>query len=400
MNILVVLPRIPFPLTDGGAIGHYSFVQQLSKQYGNITIATVNTKKHFQNPEVLQSFGTVYSHTIDTSINPISLLLSLFQFTPYIVQRFYDKQFTKLLKEVIIAHNIDTVIIDSPFLGEYLLDLREWSSTIDIFLRTHNVEFAIHQRLSQTESWLKSHFYRISAKQLQQYELLLMKLVQGVMTVSETDKETFLSLGVTTPIQAIPTCVDLQRFPALSLKRKPLTYFFFGSLDWAPNIEGLEWFIKNVYPFIKESLPHSEFHIGGKSPSKELLTLCENNGIQCHGMVPDANEFFQTYSVMVVPLLSGSGIRIKILEALAASTPMVTTTIGIEGISFRGTSIRIQDSPADFAKDVIDLLLNPATSTELAKQRIYIEEHYGWDAVMKKAIDFLKAKKNQAYRTL
>lgn len=400
MNILVVLPRIPYPLTDGGAIGHYSFVQHLSKLYGNVTIATLNTKKHFQNPSVLESFGTVYSHVIDTSINAILLLFSLFSFTPYIVQRFYDKQFTETLKRIIEQHQINTVIIDSPFLGEYLIDLREWSPNLDIFLRTHNVEYAIHQRLSQTESWYKSIYYKISAKQLQQYEHLLMRLVQGVMTVSQIDKETFESIGVTTPIQVIPTCVDLQRFNALNIVRKPKSYFFFGSLDWAPNLEGLQWFIQNVFPIIAKAMPDSQFHIGGKNPPKELQQICKVNGIICHGMVPDANEFFHTYSLMVVPLLSGSGIRIKILEALSASTPMVTTSIGIEGIEFRGKSVKIEDNPEEFANAVITMLQNPCSKSELEEQRRFIQDHYEWDSVMKQAVGFMLAKKNQADRTL
>ncbi len=400
MNILVVLPRIPFPLTDGGAIAQFSFLKHLSKTQGTLTIAALNTKKHYYSPDVLKPFGSVYTVDISTRINVVLLLTSLFKFTPYIVSRFYSKKFSSLLLDIIEKHSIDTIIFETPFLGEYVLDIRELNYEIDMFIRTHNTEFLIHERLSKSSSILKSLFYKRSAKQLKEYEILLSKLVQGLFTVSTVDKEMFEHIGVSTPIEVLPIGVELDRFQLSTTLRIPNTYFFFGSLDWTPNTEGLYWFIESVFPLIQQQIPDAVFHIGGKNPPNGFEEYCKNQGIMFHGIVEDASTFFQTYSVMVAPLLSGSGTRVKILEALAAKTPMVTTTVGIEGISFFNDSIHICDTPIEFSNSVVDFLRNKRSQTDLDKQRDFISKKYNWTKVCEKAIAFIEAKKNQADRTL
>lgn len=400
MNILLVLPRIPFPLTDGGAIAQYSFLKHLASTSNAVTIAALNTKKHYHHPEVLEQFGKVYSFDIDTKIRPLNLLSSFFKFTPYIVSRFYSKKFTEILFSIIEQHSIDTVIFETPFLGEYILDIREQYPSLDLFIRTHNTEFLIHKRLATTSKGLKRLFYKRSSEQLQAYELLLSKLVQGILTVSEVDKENFTSIGVKTSMYVMPIGVDVDRFPLNENSRQPMTYFFFGSLDWEPNLEGLHWFIDNVYPLIKAKIPESTFHIGGKNAPKSFVDKCTSVGIKLHQSIQDSARFFQSYAVMVAPLLSGSGTRVKILEALAVKTPMVTTTVGIEGIQFANNSVLIVDDPISFSDSVVKLLQNTCNVSDLDEQRLFIEKEYNWSEIIKQAEAFLKAKKNQAYRTL
>lgn len=400
MNILVVLPRIPYPLTDGGAIAQYSFLKHLASTNNSITIAALNTKKHYHSPEVLEQFGKVISFDIDTKIRPLKLLLSLFQFTPYIVSRFYSQQFTSILFELIEQKSIDTVIFETTFLGEYILDIREKHPTLDLFIRTHNTEFTIHKRLSKSSKGLKALFYKRSAQQLQSYELVLSKLVQGLLTVSDVDKKTFESIGVSTPIEVMPIGVDLERFPLYEQSRNENTYFFFGSLDWEPNLEGLHWFIDSVYPLIHKQEPKSTFHIGGKNAPSSFVEKCRKEGIVLHQSIQNSSVFFQTYSVMVAPLLSGSGTRVKILEALAVKTPMVTTTVGIEGINFKNSSVVLADDPTSFSNAVVNLLQKKSITEDLDAQRRFIEKEYNWGEIVKKAVVFMNAKKNQAYRTL
>jgi len=163
-------------------------------------------------------------------------------------------------------------------------------------------------------------------------------------------------------------------------------------MEWQANEQGVMWFLKKVWPLVLSIEPNVKFHLAGKGLSKRDPRFFQT-GIVNHGEVDDAEVFMQKYGIMMVPIQAGSGIRIKSLEAMALGVPVVSTSIGAQGLSVdKGTQMIIADDPADFANGIVQLLLNPAASQAMTQQaRAYMEEHHNLKRNTLELLLFLQA---------
>ena len=167
------------------------------------------------------------------------------------------------------------------------------------------------------------------------------------------------------PAITIPTGLSMEEYPQSTLPSDP-SLFFIGALDWLPNQEGLTWFLNRVFGKLIAEMPRLEFHIAGRNAPEHFVKRLNHKNISYHGEVDDAREFMQSYHIMVAPLLTGSGIRIKILEAMALGRPVVTTSVGIEGIPAKNNKdLLVSDDPEGFKDQIIRLATHPSESVRL-----------------------------------
>ena len=389
MKILVLTLRIPYPLDDGGAIAMYRALENLSRAGHEVTLAALNTRKHREDPGVMNGVvSRVVAADVDTTPNPLKALYSLlFSQLPYNVSRFYSGKFEAELTELLEQEDFDVVQMEGIYLAMYLPVVRRLADA-PALLRAHNVEYKIWRSYAQAEtSPLKRWYFRQLAKKGERFERRKLKKFHGVIALTEEDGVDFRKLGYEGPLEAIPVGINCPE--STPPPEENLALAFLGSLEWLPNIQGLRWFLEKVWPDVLKAVPECVFHIAGKNPPESLAKWKYPNTV-IHGPVPDAGVYLAKYPVVVVPLLSGSGVRVKILEAFAHRRCVVTTPRGISGIrAENGVHLAVADKPADFAAECVRLLNNPEERKNLAcAARSLVEEAYSWRALTERMTEF------------
>lgn len=345
-SILILTKKVPYPPTDGESLVIMADIAILKKLGYKVHILALNTKKHFvsnvdsySHLDLWDSFRTTY---IDTSLNILILLKYLFNSFPLHLSRFYSPEYQTLLEETIRAYQIDTVLSEGLTMTIYLHGKDTPNKKI---YRAHNIEFQIWETL-RSENILKRIAYRLIFNELKRYETKKLAKINQHVFLSKDDQIRLKRYYPHTSTREIPITI------AGNYKKKydPLAangILFLGSLDWLPNQEGLTWFLTTIYP----KIDHIPLSIAGKgqfSLSSPNITIIEN--------FKSAEDLMASHKILIVPLLSGSGIRIKILEAMSFGLPVISTEKGAEGIISEHL-IKIDD-PDSFANKVLELYSN------------------------------------------
>ena len=249
----------------------------------------------------------------------------------------------------------------------------------------HNVEAAIWKRHADVRSNpLARAYFREQWRRMERFERDECRRFDGVIAVSRADAEAIEREYCVTNVGDVPTGVDVDFFrPAGRAPREPHNLVFTGSMDWLPNEEGITWFVDDVLPRIHERLPDVTLTIVGRNPPPRIQQLASRDArLRVTGSVPDVRPFIESGSVFVVPLRVGGGTRLKMYEALAMERPLVSTTIGAEGLPLEdGTHVLIADDAAAFAGAVLSLLDDPGRADRMGQvSAAYIRAQFGWDA--------------------
>ncbi|RYU80531.1 glycosyltransferase family 4 protein [Hymenobacter persicinus] len=373
MRILQVCPRVPFPPHDGGAIAMYDVAAGLARQGHAVTVLAINTPKHFQPADVLSHLPGVRLVTVpvDTSLSPVKALKNLLVGSmPYNVERFVSPAVAERLTELLHEEAFDVVQLEGTFVAWYVDVVRRAAPQVPVVLRAHNLEYTIWQMLAARElNPLKRFYLRHLARGLKKFEEHYLARFDAVAAITEPDQRRLRALGAPEPVVFVPAGVDLSRFQRnAALRPKPRTLFMIGSLDWLPNLEGLDWFLTQVWPAVHEQMPDLELHVAGKNTPPRLLNLARQNVI-VHGFVDSAAEFMQQYDVMIVPLLSGGGMRIKIIEGMALGKCIISTGLGSEGIFVRnGHDIILCDEPSEWVSRIRSYYRGEALHEEIGQE--------------------------------
>jgi polysaccharide biosynthesis protein PslH len=254
----------------------------------------------------------------------------------------------------------------------------------DCVLFQHNVEAAIWKRHVKHNSGLKKLYFKLQAKRMEKYEREVCRSVKKVIAVSELDAEEMRRGYGVKNVYAAPTGVDLDYFARPAGAEKLADLVFLGSMDWMPNIDGAAWFVREALPLIHAKLPQCSLAIVGRRPAPEITRLAEADPrIHVTGTVPDVRPWLFGSAVSIVPLRIGGGTRLKIYEAMAARAPVVSTTIGAEGLDVaHGTNIHLADSPQNFAARCVELLEDAGERERLANAAWeLVASKYSWETV-------------------
>ena len=363
-RLLILTNKLTYPANDGSSIAMARLLEDLlALNTFAITYGALNTQKHHKDinhfPKRVSKAITLKTFEVNTSPSVHSALNNLlFSRAPYHSVRFFVKPMIDWLGTFENGY-FDFVIIEGAFMGDYLKDLRRIGQHCT--LRAHNLEHLIWKRTSQAVSNpLKKWYLTLQSNRLKRFEEVLTKSVDSIWSISEEDNFWFKAIN---PASTTISVSIAQQEVMTNLTH--LSCFHLGALDWEPNLQGLEWFTSQVWPRVLREIPNATFHVAGNNPPKHMQSDQKKN-ITVHGRVPDAQEFAKSHGIAVVPLLAGSGVRIKIIMNASWGVPMVSTRVGAEGL-FNATAqgVVLADSAEEFSQALIALLQNPEKSLAL-----------------------------------
>lgn len=383
MKILYLSNKPIFPVVDGGCKAMLQFLSCLLASEFDIKHICLSTHKHpfelVNYPESLQKKVSISSYSINTKIKVSEAIKHLFKSESFNISRFDSPEIHVELQSELTNGNYTHVILESLFLSPYIETIRDFSFA-KIIVRTHNVEHKIWEQLAEnTSNPLKSWYLKRLAKDLKKQELIHLNKVDLLATISNTDAEEFKNLGIETPIVAIPVAMDPQEnLEDYTIK----SLFFLGSMNWQPNVEAVKWLVNDIFPKIKAKIPETTLHIAGSFMNGAFPTN-KDNGIINHGFVEDSSLFMQVNGILVLPIQSGSGVRMKMLEAMSLGVPVVTTPMGAQGINDMNT-VCIAQSTEEFVEKTIKLLDSPEERAILGNNAFfYMEKNYSISTISK-----------------
>jgi len=392
MNILYISNKPIYPLIDGGCIAMNQFLKCLLKAGYNVKHFTVSTHKHTYSeteyPIALNSIIHTESSFIDTRINPFSALAYIFKKGSYNIDRFKSSRFRSKLKSHLKNNKVDIVIFESIYLASYFSVVKKYS-TAKTIIRSHNVEYEIWERLAENEAFfLKKIYFKKLAKDLKKAELSIINKTDGIISITFEDEKKLLKYGVKIPLTTIPVSIESQ---SLNCDYLVNSFFHIGSMNWLPNLEAVNNLINNIFPKIRLKIPTAKLYLGG-SFMPDTIQTSESEGIIVEGFINNVPNFITSNGIMLAPIKSGSGVRVKILESMSFGVPIVTTKIGIEGIhSTNGTDIMIANTEDEFIQNAIELSLSKEIRESIGRNaKKNIEENYQTEVITKKLIEFIK----------
>ena len=313
---------------------------------------------------------------VDLRVMPLKAFANLFTKKSYHVERFISKEFKDRLTEVLEKEHFDVVQLEMLYMTPYVETIREHSKAM-IVLRAHNVEHKIWERIAkETRFFMKRWYINHLAKTLKEYELSALETVDGIAAITRKDAA-FFRKYCSKPIIDIPYGVYPEEFtPKYEIEGKP-KFYHIGSMNWMPNEEGIRWFIDEVLPKTVEKVYDFVYHLAGRNMPEWLKEL-KNPHVNVVGEVPDAKELVANHDVAIVPLLSGSGIRIKIIESMAMGKTVITTRVGAEGILYdEEVNLIIAENKAKMVEAIRSISENPEKAVRIGKEaRKLIESTY------------------------
>ncbi len=382
MKILQLCKKFPYPPKDGESIA----VMNLSKaihQLGNeVTLLAMNTSKHYfslkQPLPILEQYQSIHTVKVDNKLKFIDAFFNLFSKDSYHISRFISADFEEALSRLLVQNEFDVVQLETLYLAPYIPVIRKHSDAT-IAMRAHNVEHEIWLRIFRNTRFpLKKWYLKHLTEKLRNFERSQLNKYDILVAITERDSETFRQMGYCNSSIVTPIGIDCTDYrPKSEDRTSGLSVSFIGSLDWMPNQEGLMWFLDNVWVYITDRFPDLNLHIAGRNTPAWLKKFNYNN-IRIEGEVADAKEFINHHPLMIVPLLSGSGMRAKILEAMALGKVVLTTRIGLEGIPAEEKKhILIADTLDEFSAAFDYCYSNPEKMVEIGMNaRLFVEEHY------------------------
>jgi glycosyltransferase involved in cell wall biosynthesis len=399
-KVLLLMPKPPYPLVDGGVKAISDSIEIWTAAGYDVTLFFISTPKH---PYIQSAFSSrwkvginMYHEFVDTGFH-ISHLPNLFSSFPYQAFRFYKESAALQLKKILSSESFDFIVFDNLFSAVYLDCISQYSDSL-VLLRAHNIESNVYRKIRE-----KHPFYPLRKwlmyenTKLEKWEKSIISKVDGIIGISNADVEKFNQW--LTPLKSfvIPVSVKIsENLKANTKHTDAFKLFHIGAMDWQPNIEGIQWFISEVFPVLRKQIPNIEFHFAGKSMPSFFMNQ-QIHGIYCHGEVEDANEFMLKYDALVVPLFSGSGIRIKIIEAMSMGIPVISSEIGISGIPAKNNLHYLKaNSVDDYISAVNDLIQNNDLYHYLSENEIaFIAEHYSLEKnvlTLKQFLSLIKSK--------
>ncbi|MBT8220887.1 MAG: glycosyltransferase family 4 protein [Bacteroidia bacterium] len=380
MKVLQLCKKFPYPPIDGETIAITNLSKALNHWGCDVTLLALNTTKHYFDLDLLPGhynhYKEIFTVDIDNRLNLFHAIQYHRQGASYQLGRFKSVLFENKLKEILQKSSFDVVIVESVHMGHYLQTIRKYSRA-QIVLKCHNVEHELWSRIAENTSFsLKRWYLRNEARLMAQFEMQALKHVDRVIFLSKRDRDVFVAAGFDNDYTINPSSLDLSYYNTPKTS-KNFTIGFIGSLDWIPNVEGLKWFLDNVWPQVYKALPYAEFHVAGRNPGNDFYSRPARN-IFIHGEVRSAKDFMSDHQILVVPLLSGSGIRIKILEGLALERTVITTPLGVEGIdAMHGEHLLIAKNSQEFIKNIQYCAMDDELMTKLGTNgRLFIQSRY------------------------
>lgn len=369
MRILILTNRVPFPTNGGYAIVVHNTIQSLLDLGCEVTLFSLNTTKHYVNVNQIDDpiFKKIkfIQYKIDNRVKAKSAFFNLFSRKSYNISRFYSMGCASRLVHLLKKNDFDIIQFEGLQVTPYLAAIKA-NSKAKLVYRAHNIEHQIWKRLTVKESFLIRKLYlHLLSNRLQSFEYNILNNFDAILAISFVDEHFFNSLGYRQNVHTFPVALNLNNYHHDYKLSPNKSVGYIGSMDWRPNIEGLDWFLDNVWPNILQLGSGITFHLAGKNIPEYYQALANEHFLN-EGEVENAKEFIARQHVMIVPLLSGSGMRVKIIEAMALGKCIIATSIAAEGINYHhDRDILIADSSDHFYKQILRCFTDKSLITRI-----------------------------------
>ena len=393
MKILWVKAGKLLPVDAGGKIRSYNILRHLQQNHELVLLT------HYGGPRDLWYEAKIKKHfpaavPIWTAAPDSSTLARLLHYlyclpsgAPFAVRKFTDRNAGRQIEKLFQEKHFDAAVCD--FLSASLtFPPHRWAETV---LFQHNVETVLWERMVENESnWLKRFIYRLEAAKMRNYERSSIGKFQRVIAVSEQDRTYMAQFMPSDKINVVPTGVDLEQYRSNSVGQaaRPLVMFT-GTMDFEPNVDGVGYFCREIWPRILQAVPDAQFRIVGKNPVAAVRRLASDT-VEFTGTVSSVAEHLQQAWVLVVPLRMGGGTRLKIYEGMAVGRAVVSTSIGAEGLDVHnGKDILLADEIESFAQAVIALLREPELRKRYERAAAELVARFDWSSVAERFAEVL-----------
>ena len=383
MRILQLSPRVPFPLTDGGALGIFNITKNLAALGHEVHMVALS-RTGIEETDELERSCTLSVVQADTRTTRTGALAALFSRMPYTIKKYWQSHVARRILEIATEGKFDLVHADHLHMARYG-QLVSDELGIPLAIREHNFESTIVERFYQNQRnpLLRAYGY-LEYKKLARYEKNMCGKADLNVMITEEDQSRLRSMDSAVKTVVVPAGVDIDFFrPARSIPGDDpvpeLSILSVASMDWFPNVDAVLWFCDEVLPKILETHPSAVFQIVGRGVPDAVRAKASDN-VKIIGFVDDVRDYMERALVMVVPLRIGGGMRLKILNALAMAKAVVSTPIGCEGIAVEdGVNISVAEEGAEFATRVSELLSDAALREKMGGSGLaFVRESHTW----------------------
>jgi polysaccharide biosynthesis protein PslH len=387
LRILWLKTELLHPVDKGGKIRTYQMLKELKRAH-QITYLTLDAGADYETRERAREYChklICIPHHQREKFTPgfySELGLNLFSKLPYAIAKYRSPEMRRKIRELAGGNVFDVVVCD--FLAPALNVPRDLPCRSVLF--QHNVEAMIWKRHyeTQTNQLKKSYLYR-QWRKMRAFEGMMCRRFDQVIAVSREDSQLMKREYGVRMIDEVPTGVDTAFFRPSGVEHGAARNLVFtGSMDWLPNEDAIQYFTAQIMPLIKRKLPNVTLTVVGRNPYPALNELSKRDlSVIVTGAVEDVRPYMERAAAYVVPLRIGGGTRLKIYEAMAMERPIISTTVGAEGLPVRhGAELLIADTPEDFAASVVRVLTDQDLANDLGRRSAaLVREQFGWDRV-------------------
>jgi polysaccharide biosynthesis protein PslH len=381
MRILFLHSQIPYPLDTGAKIRTFQLLTHLGRHH-EVTLACYGT-----NAETDEAVAAVRRITADVLLLPgntkgkravvAAMAKSLRTGLPFSVSKYVHRPAMASVLRKAQQTPFAVVHVDQPHLAITAPPL-DYAPRV---IHEHNIESQIAKRFyEKTQNPLLKGFMLDQYRRMERFEIGLWKQADHVVTVSDQDCEQVLAICPDKNITVVENGVDLEYFACTPHPQVNPQLVYTGSMDWLPNEDAVLYFAAEIFPQIRRRYPNATFTIVGRRPTDKVRRLTQTAGIEVTGTVEDVRPYYRKATALVVPLRIGGGSRLKILEAMSAGVPVVSTSIGCEGLDVQNDEhLLITDDPNQFAEKTIELLADQNLQTRMAvNARHRVVQKYSW----------------------
>ena len=400
MHILFLTQILPYPPSSGPKVKTWHVLRYLSQNGHKITLGSFVRPEEI---EYIQAVKTVCSrvHTVPIKRSRISdigyMLRSQITGRPFLVERDDIAEMRSAVQQIVENEAVDVIHADQLTMTQFALPYaKRANGKPALIFDAHNAVWTITERMQETLPFYLQLPLMLETKRIKQYEGMIIRDFDATFAVTELDRQALKNavpangLAKSESITVVPIAVDTDQIRPVARQADSLNLLTMGTLYYPPNADGIRWFVREVFPLIRSKVPGVKLTIIGKNPPADFLKLAEDasNRIQVTGFVPELDPYFAESALAVIPVRAGGGMRVRILEAFARAMPVVTTTVGLEGIeAVPGQDVLVADTPDDFANAVCRILGDPALQAQLSTNgRQLAESKYDWQAALR-AVD-------------
>ncbi len=391
MRILALSPHLSWPLYGGNMVRIYNLMRELARRgHELVFVAGYDGPPLGEEHPIKRLCREVHTYRPPASArrtNPArSALASVFSPLPYTAAKFSGREVPQIIREILNAQRFDLIFANFAFMANLLpVDLARRTPVV---LDEHESEGLLWRQYLREGGSGKRAFALLNLAKMGRFQKSVSSRIAALMSASEREAafaRTFLPSRV--QLWVVPNGVDTEFFTPATPASEPALVLCAGFSVYR-NCEAAVWFVREIFPEVRKAVPETQFSIVGSNPPPEVRQLGETPGVHVTGTVEDIRPYYCRAAVSVAPYRYGEGTKLKVLEAMACGVPVVSTTIGCQGIEAQdGEHLLVADAPLDFAKRIVDLLRDPKRRAEIgARARALIEQKYAW----KKIVDDLE----------